>query len=87
LGKSKSVLIGRRRLEGRRRVRRARRERREHIAGRRFLRSLATQVNQAPAVGVLQRVNKRRLPAGEQRARDEDPCETGKHVSPPEPLR
>jgi hypothetical protein len=69
------VLIGRRRLEGERGVRRAGRQRGERIAGRRFFRGLAAQVDQAAAIGMLQRMQQRRLPAGEQRRGKDQPCE------------
>jgi hypothetical protein len=69
------VLIGRGRLESERGLRRAGRERGKYIAGCRFIGGLAAEVNQAAAIGMLQRVDERRLPAGEQRRSEDKPRE------------
>jgi hypothetical protein len=69
------VLIGRGRLESERGLRRAGGERGKYIAGCRFIGGLAAEVNQAAAIGMLQRVDERRLPAGEQRRGKDKPCE------------
>jgi hypothetical protein len=69
------VPVGRGRLEGERRRRCARRERGEDVAGRRFFGGLTSEVNQARAIGVLQRMDQGRLPAGKQRRREQQPRE------------
>jgi hypothetical protein len=75
------VVIGRRRLEGERRVRRAGRQRGECIAqlravGLRRIGVAVAEVYQAAVrVGMLQRMQQRGLPAGEQRRGEDKPCE------------
>jgi hypothetical protein len=60
-------------VERKRGLRRAGCKRGEHIAVGRFVRRLAAKMDQARRIGVLKRVNQRRLPAGEQRRGEEQP--------------
>lgn len=54
-------------------LRRARSERAEHVAGDVLVRGFAAEVDETLLVGVLQRVQQRRLPAGKQRYDEENP--------------
>jgi hypothetical protein len=72
-GRSKSVPISRRRLEAGRCVQRAGGQRGERIASWRFFEGLAAQVDETAAVGVLQRMHQRCLPAGKQCCGEQKP--------------
>jgi hypothetical protein len=80
-GRPKGVVIGRRRLEGERGVRRAGRQRGERVAELRAIGlrrsgvALAEVYQAAVRVGMLQRMQQRRLPAGEQRRSEDKPRE------------
>ena len=62
-------------LEGKRPRGRARGKRGERIAGRRFVRRLAAEVNETTVVaGMLQRMDERRLPSGKERRDEKKSC-------------
>jgi hypothetical protein len=75
------VLVGRRRFEGGRDLRRAGRQRGERVAQlravglRRSGVAVAEVYQAAVRVGMLQRMQQRGLPAGEQRRGEDKPCE------------
>jgi hypothetical protein len=46
----------------------------KRIAGRRFFRGLAAQVDEAAAVGMLQGMQQRSLPASQQGGGKDEPC-------------
>ena len=73
--------------EGERGLGCARGERGERIAVGRLLRRLAAKMNEAVVVGMLQRMQQRRLPSGEQRYKEKDPRETGEHLTSLGPRR
>lgn len=75
-------------LEAQGRFGHTRRERAERVAelGARF--EISAEVDEiAVLIGVRQRMKQRRLPSGEQRKDDQDPCKTGSHASSLEPRR
>jgi len=55
-------------------LRRARRQCSERVAGGRFVRRLAAEVDETAVVGMLQGMQQRGLPAGEQRRGKDEPC-------------
>ena len=69
------------------RLRRAGRQRGEGIARGGGVRGLATEVDETAAVGMLQRMQQRGMPAGKQRYDKENPRETGDHFTSLGPRR